>query len=206
MKTAAKSSILLRLKPWQTIVVFSVLLMALTGFGTFFDILTGVGLFFLYVIGYFSALVVVLPILLIRRFGVGTAIYFICYVLFGLPVEYVMEWALNPALIGPWAAVGWSACGLATGCRQIWPIAGCRRLERAAPRDWTALIMALASFVFSAIALTTLYQPTVVTPPATFLSVAYWALPWLLLNSGFGGFTAHVIARDLRDEREYRRA
>jgi len=30
---------------------------------------------------------------------------------------------------------------------------------------------------------------------ATFLGLAYWALPWLILNSACGGYAAHAVAR-----------
>jgi hypothetical protein len=65
-----------RMKPWPTILVFGFLQAALSGFGTFFDITSGIGMYFVYMVGYFNVLAVVLPILLIQRFGVGTA--FIC--------------------------------------------------------------------------------------------------------------------------------
>jgi hypothetical protein len=30
--------------------------------------------------------------------------------------------------------------------------------------------------------------------PGTYLGVAYFGAPWLILNSAFGGFTAYAIA------------
>lgn len=80
-----------KLKPWQTILLFGILLCTIYAFGSFtFDFYAGavtaefgvmgevgvVGMFFIYVMGYFIALVVILPILLVRRFGVGPKLFF----------------------------------------------------------------------------------------------------------------------------------
>jgi len=78
-----------RLKPWQTILLLGILLCAIHAFGSFtFDFYAGaatagfgvwgevggVGMFYIYVLPYFLALVVVLPVLLINSgFGGYTA-------------------------------------------------------------------------------------------------------------------------------------
>jgi hypothetical protein len=46
-------------------------------------------MYFVYIAGYFNVLVVLLPILLIKRFGVGTAIY-LPWAAIGLVMEYYM--------------------------------------------------------------------------------------------------------------------
>ena len=80
---------------------------ATAGFGVMGEV-GGVGMFFIYIMGYFIALVVVLPILLVRRFGVGLMV-FLPYAIIGLFVEYYMEWVLEHTLLTPWAVVGWCA-------------------------------------------------------------------------------------------------
>ena len=80
---ASQSKPLWNLKAWQIIIIFNVLLCCIYGFGSFtFDFFAGaatagpgvwgevggVGMYFTYVMAYFIALVVVLPILVIKRF------------------------------------------------------------------------------------------------------------------------------------------
>jgi len=60
------------------------------GFGVIGEI-EGTGMFFVYMVGYFNALIIILPILKIRQFGMGTAIY-LPYAIIGFFVEYYYEW------------------------------------------------------------------------------------------------------------------
>ena len=118
-----------KLKPWQTLIIFGILVMILYALGTyFFDFFAGtatvgfgimgkvmgMGMFFIYMIGYFLAILVILPILLIRRFGTGLII-FIPYAVTGFFVELYYEWYSSHALISPWGAVGWCIAGLMIG-------------------------------------------------------------------------------------------
>jgi hypothetical protein len=101
----SRPKLLWNLKPWQIILIFSFLLCCIYGFGSFtFDYFAGaatagfgvwgevggVGMYFTYVMAYFIALVVVLPILVIRRFWIGMAIYSL-YALSGLYLEYYVD-------------------------------------------------------------------------------------------------------------------
>src|SRR4030042_999829 len=103
-----KARIFRNLKAWQIIVIFNLILCCIYGFGSFtFDYYAGaatagfgvmgevggVGMYFTYIMAYFIALVVVLPILVIKRFGVGVAVYTL-YAVSGLFVEYYVEWVL----------------------------------------------------------------------------------------------------------------
>ncbi len=65
----------------------------------------GIGMFFVYMVGYFNALIIILPILKIRQFGMGTAIY-LPYAIIGFFVEYHYEWIKTKSLVSPWAVVG----------------------------------------------------------------------------------------------------
>ncbi len=191
------------LRPWQVIVLFGLAQAALTGFGTFFDVLTGVGMFFVYAVSYFNALVVVLPILRLRRFGVGAAVY-LPWAIVGLPMEYYMEYVRTPTLRSPWGAIGWCVFGLATGLSAD---LACYFL----PGRWTdrrravatGLVLGLVNFCLVAVAVSFFYNlPTFVDRSLSFLSsptfvgLAPWALPWMLLCSGFGGYTAYAINRE----------
>jgi len=101
----SRPTLLRRLKSWQLILIFAFLLCCIYAFGSFtFDYFAGAatagfgvwgavggaGMYFTYVMAYFIALVVVLPILVIRRFWVGMAVYGL-YALSGLFVEYYMD-------------------------------------------------------------------------------------------------------------------
>ncbi len=197
------------LRPWQVIVLFGLAQAALTGFGTFFDVLTGVGMFFVYAVSYFNALVVVLPILRLRRFGVGAAIY-LPWAIVGLPMEYYMEYVRTPVLRSAWGAVGWCIFGLATGLSAdlaYYFLPG-RWTERRRAIA-TGLVLGLVNFGLVTAAVSFFYTPPafiVGRPPflndPSFTSIAPWALPWMLLCSAFGGYTAYAINREWAGARE----
>jgi hypothetical protein len=178
-----------RLQAWHIIVLFGILEMALTGFGTFFDIYGRIGSFYVYLVSYFNALIVILPILLIRRFGVGTAVY-LPYALVGFFLEYSLE---QHILVSIWGTVGWCVFGLATGFSADLA----NRFLSGSPR-WRAIligiIMGSVNFLLALVAVSFFYT---VHPPApyTFAGVAFFALPWLILNSALGGYTAYALSR-----------
>jgi hypothetical protein len=188
-------SLVRRWKPWQVVLLFGILQSALTGFGTFFDVASGIGMFFVYVVGHLNALLVVLPILLYRRLGVGTAVY-LPWAISGLFVEYYLEYVLYQHLRSPWGVVGWCAIGLAIGFsadlayRYLPSEMGERR--RAV---LTAVTMGGVTFLLTTVALTFFYNPTSTPVSKTFLGIAFWALPWLIVNSGCGGYAAYAISR-----------
>jgi hypothetical protein len=167
---------------------------ATAGFGVMGEV-GGIGMFFVYVMSYFIALVVVLPILLIRRFGVGLLV-FLPYALIGLFVEYYMEWVTNRALVSPWAVAGWCAFGLVTGLSadlayRFLP----ERVNERRRAIITGMVMGGINFLLVAIALRFFYTGPQ-TGPGSFLGIAYYAVPFLLVSSGFGGYTAYAISRN----------
>ncbi|MDD5263420.1 MAG: hypothetical protein PHU43_01115 [Candidatus Bipolaricaulis sp.] len=112
-----------RLKPWQLVLLFRFLLSALYTLGSLtFDIYAGadtpatgnlsvhrgVGMYFTYIESCFLALVVVLPVLPLKRFWVGFLVY-APYAVLGLGIEFYMEYVSTPALVSPLAVVGWCA-------------------------------------------------------------------------------------------------
>jgi len=184
-----------RWKPWQVVLLFGILQSAITGFGTFFDVTSGVGMFFVYVVGHLNALVVVLPILLYRRFGVGTAVY-LPWAISGLFVEYYLEYVLYHHLRSPWGVLGWCMVGLAVGFSADLAYRYLPRVMSERRRAvLTAVTMGCVNFLLTTVAVTFFYVPAPTTFSATFPGLAYWALPWLILNSGFGGYAAHAVAR-----------
>ena len=195
MMNERTQSLMQRWKPWQVILLFGILQAAITGFGTFFDLATGVGMFFVYVVAHLNALVVVLPILLYRRFGVGTAVY-LPWAISGLFVEYYLEYVLYHHLRSPWGVLGWCVVGLAIGFSADLAY---RYLPRAMSERRRAILtgvtMGCVNFLLTTVALTFFYVPTSTPFSETFPGVAYWALPWLILNSGLGGYTAYAISR-----------
>lgn len=204
-----KRQVLSRLKPWQKILLFGFLLCGIYAFGSFtFDFYAGgattgfgimgevggVGMFFIYVMGYFIALVVVLPILLVKRFGVGVAVY-LPYAVIGLPVEYHMEWVVNRSLISPWAVLGWCAFGLIAGLSAdlAYRCSPARFGERLRAII-TGVVLGIANFVLVLVALTFFYVERQ-TGPGSFLGIAYYGVPFLLISSGFGAYTAYAISQ-----------
>ena len=71
-------------------------------------------MFFVYILSFYITLVVVLPILLLQRFGVGMLVY-LPYAITGLFVEYYFELVAEHNLTSYWGVLGWCAFGLAIG-------------------------------------------------------------------------------------------
>jgi len=198
-----------KLKEWQIILIFGFLQSTVTAIGTyFFDFfagsatvgfgvmgeIEGTGMFFVYMIGNFNAIIVILPILKIRRFGVGAAIY-LPYAIIGFFVEYYYEWMKNKSLVSPWAVVGWCVFGLATGLSadltfKFMP----NKIELRYRSIAAGIILSITNFILTLVALTFFYvNPQ--TGPGSFVGLAYFSLPWLVINSGFGGYTAYAISK-----------
>ena len=207
-----KTNLLNRLKPWQIILIFGILLCIIYGFGSFtfdyyagaatpkfgdFSEYSGVGMFFVYVLSYFIVLVVMLPILLIKRFGVGVAVW-LPYAISGLFVEYYMEMIQSNALLGFWAVIGWCIVGLLIGLSAD-------LAYRYLPASWsekgraisTALVLGIFLFLLVLLALLTFYTKVPAYSGADFFSVAYYGLPLLLINSLFAGYTAYAISKNV---------
>lgn len=219
MNSEHKSTFSWKLKNWQTVLVFSLILMIVYALGTyFFDFfagsatkgfgvmgeVSGTGMFFIYMIGYFISIIIILPILIVKRFGIGTAIY-LPYAIIGFFVEYYYEWTLESTLISPWAALGWSIIGLAIGFSADLAY---KFLSKNISLRLRSIIMGIvlgsASFLFTLLALLFFYkEPLSISPidSGSYLGVAYFCLPWLIVNSGFGGFTAYAIFQGIKSSK-----
>ncbi len=206
---SGRPSFLWRLKSWQLVLIFAALLCIIYAFGSFtFDYFAGaatagfgvwgevggVGMYFTYILAYFIALVVVLPIFIVKRFWVGVGVYSI-YALSGLFVEYYMDWVVDRVLVGLWAVAGWCLLGLATGlCADL----AYRYLPPRLSERWRAILVGLtvgiATSAAVTIALSFFYIEAETTYSADYFSVAYYGIPFMLISSGFGGYTAYAIS------------
>ncbi len=205
-----------RLKKWQTILLFGFLLMiiyalgvyffdyfagtATAGFGIMGEVL-GIGMFFIYMIGFFLSIIIILPILIHKSFGIGILI-FLPYSIIGFFVEYYYEFASQQTLKSIWGVFGWTVIGLLIGLSADLTF---RFLSKKISLKIKAIIMgiilALTNFVLTLIAVSFFYKistPITSIAPGSFLGVAYFGLPWLVINSGFGGYTAYAISRNFK--------
>jgi hypothetical protein len=168
--------------------------MVLTAYGAFFDIASGIGMFFIYIISYFNAVCVVTPLVLVKRFGAGTSVYVPSAVL-GLPTEYYMEWVRNQVLVSSWCVVGWCIFLLAIGFSADVAYNILESMEEKKCTILTGVIMGCVTFVLVLVAVSFFYVPA--PESVTYVDTAYFGLPWLIVNSAFGGFTAYAISKDI---------
>ena len=205
-----------RLNKWQTILLFGFLLMIVYALGTyFFDFLAGsatvgfgkmgevwgIGMFFIYMIGYFVAIIVILPILIFKNFGIGILI-FLPYAIIGFFVEYYYELIAVQALKGVWAVFAWTIIGLLIGLSaDITYKFLSKKISIKIKSIIMGVVLALANFILTFIVLRYCYKvPMQIFPvdPGNWFGIAYFGLPWLIVNSGFGGFTAYTIFKELK--------
>ncbi len=198
-----------RFKPWQMILIFGILQCFIYGIGSFtldyfaggatqsFGVwpdVGGVGFFFVYILSFFITFLTILPIITIHRFGVGIAVY-LPYAISGLFVEYYIEWITLHTLVSPWAVVGWCVIGLAIGLSADLAY---RYLPGRLHERWRAIFtgvaMGLVNFLLVVVALSFFYIERQ-SGPGSFLGVAYYGIPLLILNSGFGGYTAYAVSQ-----------
>jgi hypothetical protein len=203
-----------RLKAWQTTLVFGLALFVITGPSVFFfDYLAGsatlgfgaapssgfhgIGMFYLYMVSYFASLIVILPALLTGRFGTATAV-FLPYVIIGFPINYYFEWVIDHTWVAPWSGVGWTAAFLLTGLSVDLAL---RYLPHRLSPAWrpalTGAIMGVVSFAATVAALDLVYVGPLLTSPGSFVGIAYFGVPWMIISSAFGGYTAYALARDV---------
>lgn len=205
-----------RLKKWQTILLFGFLLMIVYAAGVyFFDFFAGtatagfgimgevwgIGMFFIYMIGYFLSIIIILPILIHKSFGIGILI-FLPYSVIGFFVEYYYEFASQQTLKSIWGVFGWAVIGLLIGLSADLTFRFLsKKISLKIKAIITGVILALTNFILTLIAVSFFYKistPITSIAPGSFLGVAYFGLPWLVINSGFGGYTAYTISRNFK--------
>jgi len=197
---------------WPTVLLFALLLIAFLTLTTFFfdffagtatvgfgmqpsgDV-RGTGMFFLYMSGYFTSLIVTLPMLKLRRFWTATAVY-LPFVVLGFPISYYFEWVREHTWAAPWSGLGWTIGFLAVGLSAdaTFRFMSARWSDRVRAVI-TGTAISLASFLCTLACLRLVYRAPYQSGPGTFQGLAYFCLPWLLANSAFGGYTAYAIWR-----------
>lgn len=168
------------------------------GFGVL-EPYNGIGMFYVYVISFLSSLIVILGILRSNQFGMGLLIW-APYAVAGLFVEAFFELILNPVLISYWSVIGWCVFGLITGFSAdiSFKLLNSRtKLDIKIICGIVGVIMSLTYFLTTLIAIGFFYKSGwgggSFTDPGTFLGVAYFMLPWMIIHAFFGGFTAYAI-------------
>ncbi|MBA7513250.1 hypothetical protein ES705_05261 [subsurface metagenome] len=207
-----------KLKIW---VFYSLLLMLLLNFSVFFwdfysgtdtqgfgvlEPYKGMGMFYVYMISYFSSLIVVLAILKSNVFGFGFLLW-LPYATIGFFVEAYFELEV---LINIGGVFGYSAFGLLTGLSADISYKFLKEktsLDGKLIAGLTGVTMSLTYYFTIIIAIGVFYKAGwgagSFTDPGSFLGVAYFCLPWMIINAFFGGFTAYSIYifsnRDIND-------
>jgi uncharacterized BrkB/YihY/UPF0761 family membrane protein len=118
------------------------------------------------------------------------------YALGGLYLEYYFELVVEHNLAGYWGVIGWCVLGLATGlCADL----AYRFLPSCLSEKWrailTGLTVGIATFVAVTIAISFFYVEKETIYSANYLSIAYYGVPFMLVSSGFGGYTAYAISK-----------
>jgi hypothetical protein len=202
--------ILARWRPWQVLLLFAFLQSGLTALGVYFfdyfagsatagfgrmSAVGGTGMFFVYMLGFLNALVVLVPVFRLGFVGAGVLVYTL-WALAGLPTEYWYEWVLNRSLRGVWAVAAWCAAGPLNGlaadlAHRFLP----RSLAPGLRAALTGAVLGLACYLTTLAALAFLYVVPLDTGPGAFAGLTYFGLPWLVVNSALGGFTAWALQR-----------
>lgn len=159
----------------------------------------GLGMFFVYKITYFNSLVVVLAIVKSEKFGMGFFVW-LPYAVIGFFVEAYFELILTEVLINIWAVVGWCSIGLISGFSADLTYKFLK--EKTSVKEiyvagLTGVAINSVYFIGVILALSFFYKigyaAGAFDNPASFLGLAYFGLPWMLINAFFGGFTAYAL-------------
>jgi hypothetical protein len=162
----------------------------------------GIGMFYIYMISFFSSLIVLYAIIKSEVFGMGFYMW-LPYAVIGFFVEAYFELDL---LISIWAVLGYSAFGLITGlsadiCFKL--LNENTKIKKSFIAGISGTFMSFVYFVLVVIALGFFYKSGwgagSFTEPSSFLGVAYFCLPWMLINAFFGGFTAYCLNQVPKD-------
>jgi len=160
------------------------------------DLYYGMGMFYVYMISYFSSLIVVYAILKNKTLGMGFFIWF-PYAVIGFFVEVYFELEV---LINIGGVFGYSIFGLIIGLSADISYKFFKEKTSINEKIIAGLIgvvMSLTYFITTIIAIGFFYKvgwgAGSFIDPGTFLGVAYFCLPWMIINAFFGGFTACAI-------------
>lgn len=153
---------------------------------------------------FFMVLFLVYPAARLRAFGAATAV-FLLYATLGSLIEYQMQWVVERQLASPWGGLAWGLLGVVVGLttdltfhflpgRVAWPWRGVA----------AGAVAGLAFFVTTYVAMTTLYAtPASQQSHFVFFSTrALFSITWMVLNGGFAGYCATMLAAGSRLRRE----
>lgn len=184
-----------RLKFWKTVFLYGVLYFLIMILGYVLIEQFSGGCMFI-IPAYFMVLVVVLPILILQRFGAGMAV-FIPYAVVGFIMDYYYEIVIYKSLTSIWGVVGWCLMGVVVGLSGDLTH---RFLPRSMNERWRAVligaVIGMMFYLTTLAALTWLYNsPSMETHYRFFTQGVYFSLPWLVVNGSFAGFTAYAITK-----------
>ncbi len=191
-------------KPWKSILLWGFVLVAILMVGAVIDG-TGVsGTCMFILVPYLAAIAGTIPVLTIKRFGVGALVY-VPYALIGFFPLYYFDWLQSHSLIGLWAVFVWSLTGPLIGVSlDLANLLGGRLNERTRAILIGAVMQAM-TFAVMLIGLTYLYTPTsnMASHLHFFDRQWFFTLPWMVVNGGFGGYTAYTLVLGWRQRRLY---
>ena len=179
---------------WLPILGYSALLFLIYGTASFLvEVYSGSCMFIIPT--YFYALVVSLAIFKLKRFGVGTAL-FLLFIPLGVFMDYIGDWVVDKNLINPWYALGWAPVFLGFGFAADLAY---RFAPARWPARWSAVtvgaVFGLAFYLLVLFALITFYSPSGSAGHLRFFTTGLpFSLPWIVITSGFGGYTAYAIS------------
>lgn len=182
-------------KFWPTVLTFGSLHFLIMALGAPLIDIPQYGCMFVTPI-YFIVLVVALPIARLRRFWAGTAV-FLPYAIIGLLPTYYFEWLASHNLKGLWGVLAWCLIGPLAGllgdlAYHLLPA----RLSESRRLTITGSVLGAAIYFTVLLALTTFYKTI---DPAShvryFVQGWTFSLPWMVVNGGFAGYTAHALTR-----------
>jgi hypothetical protein len=145
---------------------------------------------------YFMVLAVAIPILRLQRFGAGMAV-FLPYAVLGFFPTWYFEWHLSGSLIGLWGVFVWCLIGPLVGLTADLTF---RLLPHSLDGRWRAValgaVTGAAIYATTWAALAVLYRdPQSGAHFRFFTEGIVFSLPWLAINGGFAGYTAHSLLR-----------
>ena len=182
-------------KFWKTVLTFGALHFLVMAISTPLIDLPEHGCMFV-TPAYFIVLVIVLPILITRRFWTGAAV-FIPYAVLGFFPTYYFDWLTSPILKGVWGVFAWCLIGPLVGLMGDLTF---RYLPQPVSEKRRAIIvgavLGAAIFFTTLIALATFYKVASMDSHLRYFAQGwYFSLPWLVINGGFAGYTAYAIVK-----------
>jgi hypothetical protein len=143
----------------------------------------------------YTAVAVVYPLIVVRRFGTGILVY-LPYALIGFFPLYFFDYLQSGALVGLWAVFLWSATGPIIGLFLDLTTAFASRLSPALRAITAGTVMQTVTFFLILLGFTYLYRSTAAGVGHLHFFNREWlfTLPWMAANGAVGGYAAHLPA------------